>query len=481
MPDIKDFAPQLTAMLTELERRAASARLNRLYLNGNCPHPRAITQARLTKSYNALMPMAGAPWASLAVDSVLDRLEVGGIRTGDKQADQDLWRMVWQANAMDSESKLGHQSVMTNGRAYATIWPDADGNPEVVLDSSEQMIVMYAEGRHQPRHRIAALRYWSDEDDSDRKYMTLYRADGLYKFVEAREQADRDEHVKVGGTYFKMREEIGRDGLVEPWPLENPFRVVPVVEIATNRQLQAGSFPYARGEFSHCLGLLDRINLLTFLGLVVAVWMGFPLRYMIGDKILRDDDNNPIPPFEGKPNELAQIENPAAKIGQLEAADRKNLSIFDELSQFAAVTKTPAHYFPNSTGLSNISADMIRALEGGLHAKVDGIHKPFVGQGTEEVLRVGGLMLPSPIEVPPEASIWWIDKQSRSLAEAADAAGKLKDILPPLFIAEKFLGLTQEEIGRIESEGMGNALTQLLAAAREPAPAPEAEGAPVAG
>lgn len=478
MPTIKEFAPQLNAMLTELEKRARLARLNLKYLDGNCPIPTAITQARLTKAYNALMPMSAAPWASLVVDSVQDRLEVGGIRTGDKSLDETLWRSVWQANALDSESKLGHNGVLTNGRCYATIWPDEDGNPEVVLDSAEQMIVMYAEGRHQPRHRIAAMRYWCDEDD--RHYITLYRTEGLYKFVEAREQTDRDDHVKVGGTYFAARAAIGRNGEPEPWPLDNPFGVVNVVEIATNRRLTAGSFPYARGEFSHCLGLLDRINLLTFLGLVVAVWMGFPLRYTIGDKILRDDDDEPIPPFESKPDTVVQLENPEAKLGQLAAADRKNLSIFDELAQLATVTKTPAHYFPTSTGLSNISADMIRALEGGLHAKNDGIHKPFIGQGWEEVNRVGGLMLPEPVRVPPEAAIVWMDKESRSLAEAADAAVKLKDILPPLFIAEKFLNLTQEEIGQIESESMGNALTQLLAAAREPVPT-EAAGAPVAG
>lgn len=483
MPELEDLAPQLSKMLAELDSRGKRCKRNLTYLDATaeCKIPEAVVSARLTKAYKLLMPMAGAPWAGVVVDSVLDRLEVGGIRTGDKQLDQALWRGVWQANALDSESKLGHQGVLTNGRAFATVWPAADGQPEVVLDGAEQMIVQYQEGRHQPRHRVAALRRWLDDDD--RENLTLYTADSLYKLRETKEQTAGSDRVKAGDKWWTQRAVIGRNGEPEAWPLPNPFKVVPVVEIATNRRLKAGAFPHARGEYEHCLGLLERIDLLTFLGLIVALWMGFPLRGVVGDTILRDDDGNALPPFASKPDEIVQFENPAAKLVEFKAADRGNLSIFDELAQLAYVTKSPAHYFPMSSGLSNISADMIRALEGGLHAKVDGIHKPFIGEGWEEVTRVGGVMLPDPIKVPREAAVWWIDRQSRSLAEMADAAVKLKDILPPLFIAERFLNLTQEEIGRIEAEGAGQVISGLLAEATStptPTPTPAPEPQPVA-
>ncbi|HMF60008.1 MAG TPA: phage portal protein [Vicinamibacterales bacterium] len=480
MPELSDLGPQLSKLLVELDKRTARCKRNSLYLDATneCAIPDAIVSARMTKAYKLLMPMAGAPWASVAVDSVLDRLEVGGIRTGDKDTDRAIWRSVWQANALDSESKLGHQGILTNGRAFAIIWPDAEGQPEVVLQGADQVIVQYQEGRHQPRHRIAALRRWVD--DGDRQHVTLYTSTALYKLSEAKEQTDKDGRVKAGGKWWEPREETGYDGLPEPWPLENPFGVVPVVELATNRRLGAGAFPYARGEYEHCIGLLDRIDLLTFLGLVVALWMGFPLRGVVGDKIIRDDDNNPLPPFSSKPDEIIQFEKPDAKLVEFQAADRGNLSIFGELAQFAYVTKSPAHYFPmDRGGIANINADTIRALEGGLHAKVDGIHKPFIGEGWEEITRVGGLMLPDSIEVPREAAVYWIDRQTRSLAEAADASIKLKDILPPLFIAEKFLNLTQEEIGRIDAEGAGAAFNRLLEEAAN-TPTPELVPEPVA-
>lgn len=475
MASLEDLRPRLSRMLRELDRRAALVERNRSYLDGSkeCPIPTVVRTAQLTNAYRVLMPMAGAPWASLIVDSVQDRLEVGGIRTGDRAIDREIWSLGWQANQMDAGAKIGQSTALSDGRVFATSWPDEDEQPEIVLDGPDQMVIEYREGRYQSRHRVAALRRWVDEDG--RQHITLYGRSEIYKFKESKDQTQTygDLRLQAGGRWWEPREEMDSDGEPEPWPLKNPYNVVPVVEIATNRRLQPGVFPFARGEFDNCIGLLDRINLLTFLGLVVALWMGFPLRGVIGDRILRTDDGRLIPPFESRPDSVIQLENPDARVVQLEPADRKNLSIFAELSQLAYVTKTPAHYFPQDRGISNISADTIAALDGGLHAKVGGIHKPFLGEGWEELLRVVGLMLPSPLAIPPTAEVWWLDHESRSLAERADAAVKLGSLgLPTLFIAERYLNFTQEETVRLQAAMMSDAFARLVAGARAP-PDPE--------
>jgi hypothetical protein len=480
MAELSDLGPQLIRLLDEQQKNCKAHRLNRKYKHGQAPIPKSVCDAKLTKAYKALMDQAQAPWGGLVVVSALDRLEVGGIRFGDKALEQRLWAETWQANALDAMSKLAHDSALTDGRAFATVWRQrGEDSPEIVFDSAETMVVSYREGRHQPRHRTAALRRWTDEE-SGKEHLTLYTAAFVYKLREAKEQSESGPSMRVKGgeKWWEPRYDDGEDN----WPLENPWGVVPVVELATNRELRPGAFSYACGEFEHCHGLLDRINLLTFLGLVVAVWMGFPLRYAIGDRILRDDDNEPIPPFEARPDSVAQLEDPNATIGQLEAADRKNLSVLDELAQLAYVTKTPAHYFPMANGISNISADAIRALEGGLHAKVNGVHKPFIGEGHEEVLRVAGLMLDKPIEVPPIAEVLWVPRESRSFAESVDGASKLVAAGAPLmFVAEEHLGYTQEAIRRLEAAAAGNAITRLLDEAANPtngtAPAPEGEEA----
>jgi hypothetical protein len=430
VPTEDQLNAELAVLNAELDRRGRRYRLLDSYYEASAAVPAAVARARVVQAYRMLMPVASAPWGSLVVDSVQDRLEVAGIRSDLPEVDKQVWR-VWQDNQMDSESKLAHNSALLSGRAFALVWPGATGQPEISLDSAEQMIVRYREGSR--RQRVAALRRWMDGDTPN---VTLYRPEAIYKFQGPKNASG------MAGTQWQRREVPG-----EEWPLPNPLNVVPVVEIALNRRLKPGSFGYARGEFEHCIGLIDRINLLTFLGLVVAFWMGFPLRGVIGERIIRDDDGNALPPFEVNADTVFQLENPEAKLAQYQAADRKNLSVFAELDQLSTVTKTPRHYFPLEQGMSNLAADAIRASEGALHAKVTA-HKASAGEGWEEVLRLAGRMLDQPVDLPADAALLWKDHESRSLAERADAATKLKDLVPWQSIAETVLNASQDDIKR---------------------------------
>jgi len=452
---------QVSPMLRELRRRAVKYRDLDAHYEGSSPIPSSIARARITNAYRMLMPLASAPWGALVVDSVQDRLEVTGIRSPDEQADELVWD-VWQDNAMDAEAKLAHATALIGGRAFATIWPDSDGRPRITTDTPEQMIVQYREGSR--RDRVCAMRAWVDEDETE--HLTIYRPDYIFKLQKARAQqpSTTDLAFLAADTWWEPR------AFEDEWVLENPFGLVPVVELPVNRRLKPGTFGYARGEFEHATGLIDRINLLTFLGLVVAFWMGFPLRGVIGEELLKDDNGNVLAPFDAHAGGIFQLENPEAKIVEYNAADRKNLSIIHELDQFAAVTKTPRHYMPMESGMANLSADAIRASEGGLHAKVRGLHKPFLSEGWEEVLRVAGLMLPQPVELSPRAELQWADHESRSLAERADAASKLKDIIPWQAVAEMALQASADQVQRWQSERTGDAFAQVLTAVTQPPP-----------
>jgi hypothetical protein len=470
--------------MAELDRRTTAHNLMDSYYTGACPLPAAIVRARVTKAYRMLMPMAEAPWGSLVVDSVTDRLEVSGIRSpkGGEKQDEAVWG-VWQDNQMDAESKLAHSASLMSGRSFALVQPMPDASPEISLDGPDQMVVMYRHGSR--RHRVAALRRWLEDDDS--VYATLYRPDGVFKFQRSRKQDDSSRaggRFRVGGDWWEPRGETNAD-----WQLPNPLQrngvgVVPVVELPVNRRLKPGPFGYARGEYEHSTGLIDRINLLTFLGLVVAFWQGFPLRGVIGQQIdwefLKDDDGNQLfesdgtterrrarPPFKSMADEAFMLEDPTAKLAEFAAADRKNLSVLEELGQLAMITKTPRHYFPMAGGFSNLSADAIRADEGGLNAKVVA-HKASLGEGHEETLRVAGLALPDPVYLSPRASLLWQNHEARSMAEMADAAIKLKDLLPLQVIWTRFLNATQEDANLWATMMADDVLGQLLAAAAEP-------------
>lgn len=498
-PTMDELGKQANRLLTELDKRKAEHDRVLPYaqrVDGRFPIPDAVVAAKLVKAYTHLMAMCETPWGKLVLSAKLDRLEVNGItvpdepdRQGSGQAAADaVWAGVWQENGLDLGSKLAHRAALRDGRAHAIVWPrsrwedDGEGGvlgadgPLVRLDDCTTTIVEYAEG--QTQMRTAALRRWADDDEEGSESFTLYRPEAIYKFRTVPMSEQGDDTLMAANRRWGMRVVEG-----EAWPLPNPLRVVPVVEIAVNRDLAPGRFAVCCGEYANETGLMDRVNLLTFLGMVVAVSMSFPLRVVIGEKILRDDDDNPLPPFEAYVGGAVQFENPDARLAEYQAADRDKLSIYNELAQLASATSTPRHYLPVSGAISNIAAETIRAFESPMHAAVNGSHKPSLAEGWEEVNRLGGLMLPARerVVLSRRAGMSWVDHESRSLAERADAFAKLTATpngLPWIAAAELALGLGNDQIQRYAAEQAGSALAQLVTALEQPsAPVPAANGA----
>ncbi len=420
----KQAAAKINTLGRELDRRGRHYAWLDAYFTGACPLPVAIEQANVTKAYRMLMNLSQTPYGRLIVKAATSRMEVGGIRTGDKGLDRSLMA-VWQASQMDAESKRAHDSIVTLGRAFAVAWPDVDDVPRITMEDEATVIVEYAEGSRY--ERVCALRRWVDEDRT--RHATLYDGEAIYKFSGT-------------GTDWKARREDSE------WPLTHDFGVVPVVEIATNRRLCAGRYGSASGDFESAVGLLDRINTLEFLRLVIAFTQGFPIRAVIGDKILRDDDGNPLAPFELAADVVAQFENPNVKLEQIEAADLKAFgdAIDHDVEALAGITQTPAYYL-RSVPIQNVSADAIRASDAPLNARVED-HKPQVGEGWEELLRVVGRMLPGAPEVPQTAELQWVNRELRSLSERSDAAVKLATVLPWQVVLEIAFDATDEEIAR---------------------------------
>jgi hypothetical protein len=470
VPEDLPHVGQVKRLSKKLDDRIAQHNKVLPYVEGPCPTPDAVQKARLTKVYEYLMPISAAPWGSLINDSKLDRMEVAGLRDTDENAAERIWGEVWQPNDMDAETKLAHSASLLDGRCFGTVWPGEDGTPDIALDDCTQMVVEYRSGSR--KYRTAALRRWQE---GDQLFATLYRPEGVYKF----QGPPSSGKASPSTTEWEKRVVDGED-----WPLANPFDSrIPVVELAVNRKLKSGAFPYARGEFEHCLGLLDRINLLTFLGLIVAFWMGFPMRGVLGEtirrEVLKDDDGNPLideatgkektkakPPFDVDPGSIFQMENPEAKLAEFKAADRSNLSIYDEFQQLAVITKTPRHYFPMEGAIANIATETVAAFEGAMIAAVSG-HTATLGGGWEEICRLGGMVLDEPVELSQQAEMRWKNPEFRTLAEVADAVSKLKEVLPWVAIAEYALNASQEEISRWQAMRASDPLNELLAQTKQ--------------
>lgn len=441
-----------------LTPRARQYELIESYRKGEHPIPSIIQRAKVTRAYRMLMEFSETNYARLIVKAAASRMQIGGIRSPEQGVSDAVWE-VWQENRMDAESKRGNHTVVAHGRTFALIWPrKGDLRPEITLEDPATVIVEYREGSLYDR--VAATRRWVDDDDIP--YATLYTPEALYKFIGPKHSSGQ------GGTRWEPRAVPD-----EPWPLPNTYKLVPAVEIATGRAQGRGRFGSACGDLEDHLSHLDRINILEFLRLVIAFTAGFPIRAVIGDKIIEDDEGKPIAPFELAADIIAQFEDPKVKLQELAATDLKAFgeALDRDVESLAGVSMTPSYYL-RSIPIQNVNADAIRASDAPLNSRVED-HQPEVGEGYEEVARVAGRMLPKPVDLASSAEIRWLNRESRSLSEKADAAIKLKEILPRQVIWETVFDATQDEITRWESMAMSNAFARLLDKApedKEPAP-----------
>lgn len=459
MPSEEELLAQLKRLGDELDRRFPLIAQLDAYYDGDHPYPPLVQDTNSSRAYKSLMSLASANWPKLIVDSAEERLEIQGVRFGDEEADDDAWA-IFQANGLDAESSMLHQSTLTDGRGYAVVWADKDGEPQITLEHASLCVVEYIPGTH--RMRRAALRRFFDED---RWQATLYRPDGIYKF---QAKATGETMPQQGGW---ERREVS----TEAWPLPNPLGEVPVVEFAVNRSLRPNPFGTAAGEFEANQRHIDRINYKIFSGLVALTWSGFPLRALIGDPILRDDDGNQIKPFDAIASSVIQLENPDAKLQQLPEADISNYSPEMDIKHLAALTKTPPHYLLGE--MVNLSADAIRAGEAGLISKVRRHQRPL-GESWEEVTRLAFKVRKQDDRraQDEQAQIIWKDPESRSLAERADAATKLASIDTPWrVIASMVLGMTPQEIARADAQRGSDLLMRFL---EQPEPVSENGTAP---
>lgn len=451
----------------ELDRRTPQIKKLDNYHDGDHPVPNHVRTIRAETEYRELLAQAITNWPELIVSSVNQRLAVVGFRFGGEgeRADDDIWE-IWQRNALDARSKLVHEAALVNGRSYVIVWTDGK-LAKITPEHASTTVVAYA---NDGITRTAALRRWQD---GSRWYCTLYLPDGLYKF-----EGPEKEMAVPDKMRWKRREVAG-----EPWPLRNPLGVVPVIEFAVNRSLRPAQFGTARGEFEQVLPIIDRINTTIFAGLLAQAYASFPVRALIGaevayerrvdaagDPVLDENDEeimDPVSPIDNLAvDRLITLEDPDAKLVSLPESNLENYikAVESHVRHLAAITQTPAHYLLGQ--MVNLSADAIRAAEAGLISKIGG-HHITLGEPWEEVMRLA-LRAENPADpraAQTDGETLWKNAESRSLAEQADAATKLKDLLPREAMWERLLNASPQEMARWRSQAMDSSLSALFGVA----------------
>lgn len=463
------LASQLDLLGRELDRRIpVNDKLDR-YHAGYPDTPEHVKEIKAETEYRLLLRQAVTNWPKLIVDSTEERLEVTGFEfPSGSDAEKDAWRL-WNLAEMESRAREIKESTLTDGRAFVIVWPGAgQGEVTIVGEHANTVVVSYDPQTGEPMY---AMRRW---EDNGKWYANLFTRQSLFKF--------ECDSRPVEGEDWRQRLVDG-----EEWPLVNPLApLFPVVEFTVNSNLAGFStvssptgqprrvpriFGSAYGEFERELPVVDRINTTVFAGLLGQAFASFPVRAMIGDPInyvpvldsngdpVLDTAGNPVmepsEPFKAAVNRFIQIENPDGKLIHLPQSGLEHYIKFAEahIRHLAAVTKAPSYYLLGE--MVNVSADAIRAAEAGLISKVRK-HQRGLGPSWARVIRLA--MLASTGEDPGPCRTQWKNPESRSLAESADAASKLADILPWQALAERILNATPSEVSKWEAERATEAL-----------------------
>lgn len=426
------IAESLSQRLDERAHRLATLDA---YFKAEQPAAFLSTEARdaLGSRFRSL----GVNFPRLVVTSLAERLDVSGFRTGGPQSapDERVWQ-TWRACGMEEASAQAHTEALTLGSAFVIVWANEDGSPSITVESARQVSVTRNPAT---REVTAAFKRWTEDGVA---YGVVFEPD---KVTRLRSRGHVPAEGAIPATGWEVTETIG-----------NPLGVVPVVPFVNRGRLMDTD---GVSEMADILGLTDAINKITADMLTTSEHYARPRRWVTGLEIVEDEDGNVINPFASEAARVWQSEDSETKFGQFDAArlDGYGDALATLTQQIGALTGLPPHYL-GLHGDQPASADAIRSAEASLVATAYARQRTF-GAAWAEVARLALAVLDGTDPRAIDVETVWQSPETRTPAQAADAATKLAGIgLPLTFIAETVLGYSPEQVERIRELKRAEAL-----------------------
>lgn len=429
----RDVAKQLLDV-----RRQECVRLDliRSYMRGTVC--RIFVPQRRGQEYQQLVKMSLTNVMPLVTSTFAQNLFMDGYRAKRASSNAKAWDL-WQANRMDARQSGLFRSAVEFGLAYSTVLPatmDDEASADFGLYSPRMLTAVYDDpiGDEWPVYALAVRSGYDKE---------------LRKAVRRLVLLD-DEYV------IRMTAALDSDDLVidEDGVAEHGLGVTPVV-----RWLAAGGDldDQPRGEVEPLMAPQDSLNNTTFGLKSTERAMGFRQRWATGLEDETDANGSPIEPFQGGQDRVWTSTSPDTHFGSFEVSppDGYLASRQSTLRIITAMAQMAPHALLVSDGVANLSAEALAALESAQQRKI-GEYKTSLGESAEQMLRLASLAAGDEAGWKERsAQVVWRDTESRSLAQVADALGKMAQMLgiPPKAMWEMaidLLHLTQTDLERWE-------------------------------
>lgn len=437
-------------------------RLDRIDAWWRFDHDKPHQPTQPTSEYRELTKRAQTPYLQLVVTAVAQQLYVDGYRRAKDPEDAAPWAF-WQANGMDARQMPIHRAALAYGLAYETVLPGK-------TLKGARMPVMRGVS---PRRMIA---FYDDPVDDDWPAYAL-RADPKA------DASGWNLRVYDEKNVYYLACGPGGSGVVLVETEVHDAGVCPVVRFANMLDLEGR----ADGEVEGLIPLQGRIDQGIFDRLVVQRFASWNVRTVTGMDELpgAKDPENPTQQERDAAMQKLRVSDILAggqgtTFGTLPASPLNGFidAHTSDVKDLAAVSQTAPHHLLGD--LVNLSAEALAAADTGATRKKMERQYGF-GESHEQSLRLAAVIMNDDAAANDmEAQVRWRDVESRSLAQAADALGKLATMLkvPVQLLWEKIPSFTQQDVERAkdlltESSGIDMLLQKILDSTETaPAPAP---------
>lgn len=405
-------ARQVEARRLDPIHDAVTGKVNDIYV------PRKATQ-----EYKQLVDQSRFNVLPLVIGTVAQALYVDGYRASGSAENAAIWDEVWQPNRMDARQAGLWRAAIEYGVSYAIGLPGRPA-PAITTFSPRRCTALYADPLTDEWPELALVHVGG-------KRYKLYDSAAEYKVL-----------LPEGGGKIKLDGEAGEHGL----------GVCPVVKFsAAGGDLDDGP----RGKIEPLLPVQRQLNQTTYSLLMAQQYSAFRQRWVTGMTVEEDANGNPREPFDVGVDRILHAEDHEARFGDFAATDLKGyLDSRDKaLLYISSVAQIPPHNLIVGSGISNISAEALAALEAG-HRQDIAEYQASLGESTEQLLRLCGLAM-GDMETweDTSAQVVWRDTTPRSIGQVADALGKMAQMLevPPRALWERIPGVTQQDLARWEA------------------------------
>jgi hypothetical protein len=420
-----------------------------MYIHGF--HDDPYMPDRADEEYKLLARRAVSNWIPLIIGTPCQAMYVDGFRRANSAetekdskgqprvtpTDQTAEWDHWQRSRLDARQLAIHRGALAYGHSFALTEMGPDGRTYTKgLSAMRTSAVFEDPGNDDVPYAALTITQYPKTDNKPGKALMW---DSTYVYE----------------VSFKSLHDLKKGLTVSAGPAHGAEEC-PVTRFTASVDLEGRTV----GVVEPMIPLQNRINQTVFDLLVAQTYGSFQVRTVTGmvppnqidpetgDEIL-DAYGQPIPvPINFNARRFMFAEDHEAKFGSLQGTALGGYieSIDMSIRHLAAVSQTPPHYLLGQ--IANLSAEALQAAETALSRKVEEFKHSF-GESWERVFRLSAQMEGNAASANDmHGEVVWRDMENKSLAQSADALGKMAEALgiPKRGLWKRVPNATEREI-----------------------------------